>query len=100
MKSTRLGFTCLRRARYPPTAPARSSTWWIPATRSLISDQIIRPGDLVFADKIGVITIPHEVVGDLPAKVEELHQREAGQISFLQSNEFSLPELLKRSGLD
>ena len=65
-----------------------------------ISDQLIRPGDLVFADKIGVITIPHEVVEDLPSKVEELHQREAGQISFLQSEEFSLPELLKRSGLD
>ena len=65
-----------------------------------LSDQIIRPGDLVFADKIGVITIPHEVVAELPARVEELHQRETAQIYFLQSEEFSLPELLKRSGLD
>lgn len=65
-----------------------------------ISDQLIRPGDIIFADKIGVITIPEEVIDELPAKVEELHKRESDQISFLQSSDFSLSELLNRSGLN
>ena len=65
-----------------------------------ISGQLIRPGDLIFADNVGVITIPEEVTDVLAQKAEELHQREADQIAFLQSEEFSLQALLKRSGLE
>ena len=65
-----------------------------------ISGQLIHPGDLIFADKIGIITIPIDIIDELPAKIEELHTKEANLMAYLQSKEFSLEGLLKKSGLD
>ena len=64
-----------------------------------ISNQIIRPGDLIHADKNGLIIIPEEVADQVSAGAEQQRQNEAKTIAFLQGPDFSLEAYLQRSGL-
>lgn len=64
-----------------------------------ISGQTIRPGDLIHADKNGLIIIPEDVMDKVAAEAEKQHQREKETIAFLRSREFSLQAYLKRAGL-
>jgi regulator of RNase E activity RraA len=54
---------------------------------------IIHPGDLLMADRHGVITIPGEIALELPAAIVRLRDRERRIIDFCHDPEFSLERL-------
>jgi 4-hydroxy-4-methyl-2-oxoglutarate aldolase len=53
----------------------------------------VHPGDLLMADRHGVISIPPEIAADLPAAVARLRGHERRIIDFCRSPEFSLERL-------
>src|SRR5437773_11807421 len=53
----------------------------------------VHPGDLIHADKHGVLIVPKEVAGDIPAAAAKVAEREQRIISLCQSHGFSLDEL-------
>jgi regulator of RNase E activity RraA len=48
----------------------------------------IAPGDLLHADKHGVLLIPHEIAGELPAAADKIIEREQTFIRWLRSPDF------------
>lgn len=50
---------------------------------------VVRPGDLIHADKHGVITIPFEIAKDIAETVERLERGEREVIEYCQSKEFT-----------
>ena len=54
-----------------------------------------RPGDLLFADIYGVISIPVEIAARIPEVASEIRAQEQTIIDICQSPEFSLEKLLK-----
>jgi regulator of RNase E activity RraA len=55
----------------------------------------IHPGDLLYADCHGVISIPLEIAAELPAAAERIRAHEQGIIAVCQSRDFSPEKLLK-----
>src|SRR5438477_6836024 len=53
----------------------------------------VHSGDLLHADKHGVLVVPHEIAGDIPAAAAKIAERERRIISHCQSANFSLEEL-------
>lgn len=49
----------------------------------------IRPGDLIHADKHGVMVIPHEVAALVPEAARRIEERERALINFCKSAEFT-----------
>jgi 4-hydroxy-4-methyl-2-oxoglutarate aldolase len=56
----------------------------------------IRSGDLLYADCHGVVSIPAEVVPDLPAAAAKIHERERRIVELCRSPDFT-PERLRRA---
>lgn len=61
-----------------------------------IGCQKICPGDLIHADRHGVLTVPLPVADKIPAVAEQLIQRERELIEFCRSPHFSLEDLAAR----
>lgn len=60
---------------------------------------VVQPGDLLLADRHGVIQIPPEIARDLPEAVRKIEVREKTIIQYCQSQEFSangLADLVSR----
>ena len=55
----------------------------------------VRPGDLIHADKHGVLLVPPEIARDLPKAAATFEAKEREIISFCQSPEFSPQKLLE-----
>ncbi len=55
----------------------------------------IRPGDLLFADCHGVVSIPHEIAAQLPAVAARIQVQEQRIIDLCQSPDFSTERLLE-----
>jgi regulator of RNase E activity RraA len=55
----------------------------------------IRPGDLLFADCHGVVSIPHEIAAQLPAAAARIRVQEQRIIDLCQSPDFSTERLLE-----
>ena len=53
----------------------------------------VQPGDLVFGDCHGVLTIPREIAGKLPAVAAQLLAKERQVIALCRSSDFSLAGL-------
>ena len=53
----------------------------------------VRPGDLIHADRHGVLTIPLEIAAELPRVAEEIERLEGEIISFAQGGFFSVDGL-------
>ena len=53
----------------------------------------VRPGDLLHADKHGVLNIPKEIAADIPKAAENVAEREQRIIGHCKSPEFNLEEL-------
>ncbi len=53
----------------------------------------IKPGDLLYADRNGLISIPLEIAAELPAVVERQKTKDRRVIDFCRSPEFSLERL-------
>jgi 4-hydroxy-4-methyl-2-oxoglutarate aldolase len=54
---------------------------------------VVRPGDLIHADKHGAIVIPHEIARDVPAAAAEVERMERRIINYCQSPEFDVAGL-------
>ncbi|MDD4916041.1 MAG: hypothetical protein PHW13_13520, partial [Methylococcales bacterium] len=55
----------------------------------------IRPGDLLYGDSNGVLSIPNEQAGLLPAVAATIRDKKRRTIELCASENFSLPELEK-----
>jgi 4-hydroxy-4-methyl-2-oxoglutarate aldolase len=53
----------------------------------------IAPGDLIFGDSHGVMTVPIDIAAEIPARAEAIAQREQKVIGFCKSRRFSLEAL-------
>jgi regulator of RNase E activity RraA len=53
----------------------------------------IAPGDLIFGDSHGVMTVPGEIAAEIPARSEIIAQREQKVIDLCKSRSFSLEKL-------
>ncbi|HLH69509.1 MAG TPA: RraA family protein [Candidatus Dormibacteraeota bacterium] len=53
----------------------------------------VRPGDLLHADRHGVLLVPHEIAAELPAAADRIIEREQAFIRWLRSPDFD-PERL------
>ncbi|MCC6176502.1 MAG: RraA family protein [Chloroflexi bacterium] len=60
-----------------------------------ISGLTVRPGDLLHADRNGIVLIPDEAAEGLPDAVDEIRQRERRTMEFVQSPDFSLERLIE-----
>ena len=58
-------------------------------TPVLVGGLLVRPGDLLLADRHGVIQIPLEIARDIPEAVRRVEVRERTMIRYCQSSEFS-----------
>jgi 4-hydroxy-4-methyl-2-oxoglutarate aldolase len=59
-----------------------------------IGGLVVHNGDLLHADKHGVVVIPHEIARDVPRACQEVEDRERRIINFCKSPEFNV-EVLK-----
>ena len=55
----------------------------------------VHPGDLIHADKHGVLVVPKEIARDIPKAASQVAEREQRIIAHCQSPDFSLEELKK-----
>jgi regulator of RNase E activity RraA len=55
----------------------------------------VHPGDLLFADCHGVVSIPHEIAAQLPAAADRIRAQEQRIIAVCQSPDFSTERLLE-----
>jgi 4-hydroxy-4-methyl-2-oxoglutarate aldolase len=53
----------------------------------------VAPGDLLFGDRHGVVSVPLAIAADLPRVVDEMRARERRVIDYCASPEFSVAEL-------
>lgn len=60
---------------------------------------VVAPGDLLHADKHGVIHIPHEVAAAVPEKCREMERRERPLIALHTSPDFTVEKLKELMGL-
>jgi regulator of RNase E activity RraA len=61
----------------------------------------VRPGDLLHGDRHGVLTVPAEIAGGIPAVAAEIQREEQKVINFCRSSAFSvakLAEVVKKKG--
>jgi regulator of RNase E activity RraA len=56
----------------------------------------VRPGDLLHADKHGVLLIPHEIAAELPAAADRIIAAEQELIGWIRSPEFDPEQLPER----
>jgi regulator of RNase E activity RraA len=56
----------------------------------------IRPGDLLHADKHGVLLVPSEIAAELPAAAERVIAAEQEFIGWIRSDEFDPAQLPQR----
>ena len=63
-----------------------------------LDGQVVNPGDILHGDRNGIVIVPDEVLGGLADAVAGIREREAAQLTYMRSPEFSLAELKTRSG--
>lgn len=56
----------------------------------------VSPGDLIHADRHGVLLIPRQVVGELSAAAERVIAAEQSLLRWVRSSEFDADELIER----
>lgn len=57
---------------------------------------VIKPGDLLHADRHGVVHVPPEIAGEIPAMARKLAQRRDDLVAYCRSGEFSVDTLQAR----
>jgi len=84
------GFQCLAGSVVPSHAFAHVFEYNVPVT---VGGLQIAPGDLLHADRHGVVQIPLEIAGDIPAVAATLHARNAALVALCRSPRFSVARL-------
>jgi len=54
---------------------------------------VINNGDLIHADKHGVVVIPHEIASEVPAACQKVEDRERRIINYCKSPDFDVEAL-------
>ena len=57
---------------------------------------LVSPGDLIHADEHGVLLIPREIAGQLPAAAERVIASEQSLLSWVRSPDFDADELIEK----
>jgi len=57
---------------------------------------LVSPGDLIHADEHGVLLIPREIAGELPAAAERVIASEQSLLSWVRSPDFDADELIEK----
>jgi 4-hydroxy-4-methyl-2-oxoglutarate aldolase len=91
----RIGFRFFARAVGVSHAYVRTESVAEPVT---VGGLEIRPGDLLHADKHGVLLIPHEIAPDIPAAADRVIAREQKFLEWVRSPEFDPDRLAERLG--
>jgi 4-hydroxy-4-methyl-2-oxoglutarate aldolase len=84
------GFQCLAGSVVPSHAFAHVFEYNVPVR---VGGLRIAPGDLLHADRHGVVQIPIEIARDIPAVAETLHARNAALVALCRSPRFSVERL-------
>lgn len=58
----------------------------------------VRPGDLLHGDANGLVSIPHEIAGQVAEQAQKVWQRERDLVEYVKSGAYTLDGLLKRIG--
>jgi 4-hydroxy-4-methyl-2-oxoglutarate aldolase len=85
-----LGFHCFAGGVCVSHAYAHLIDFGLPVA---VGGMTIQPGDLIHADKHGVLIVPNEVARDVPRMAAKVAEREQRIIAHCQSRNFSLEEL-------
>jgi regulator of RNase E activity RraA len=91
-----LGFQYFASAVIPSHAYVHMRDFNVPVK---VGGLVVNPGDLLHADKHGVVRIPHEVAAEVPAKCEEMERRERPLIDLHKSPDFTVDKLKEMMGL-
>ena len=90
-----MGFACSARSVSPSHAYGHTVDHGQPVD---ILGLAIRPGDLLMADRHGLISIPAEVAANLPAAIVGLREHERRIVDLCRSPDFSLRRLNEEVG--
>jgi regulator of RNase E activity RraA len=63
-----------------------------------LDGQPVRTGDLLHGDANGIVIVPPEVVGELPAAVAKVRERERRMMDYIRGGEFTLAGARELSG--
>jgi regulator of RNase E activity RraA len=91
-----LGFQFFAAHVIPSHAYVHMEDFGIPVK---VGGLIVNTGDLLHADKHGVIYIPHDVAAEVPEKCREMERREKPFIDLHKSPDFSVDKLKDLMGL-
>jgi len=80
-----IGFRFFARAAGVSHAYQRTESIGVPVT---VGGLTVSPGDLLHADKHGVLLIPHEIAADLPAAADKVIESEQRFLSWVKSPDF------------
>jgi regulator of RNase E activity RraA len=64
----------------------------------VVDGQSVQTGDLVHGDANGIVLIPWEILADLPDAVENVRTAEAGDMSYIDGDDFTLAGFKDRRG--
>ncbi len=88
-----MGFHFFARGPGVSHAYVRVESAGIPVT---VGGMPVSPGDLMHADQHGVLLIPREIAGELPAAAERVIAAEQSLLRWVRSPEFDADELIER----
>lgn len=88
-----MGFQFFARGPGVSHAYVRVESAGIPVT---VGGLQVSPGDLMHADQHGVLMIPREIAGELPAAAERVIAAEQSLLRWVRSPEFNADELIER----
>ncbi len=63
-----------------------------------LDGQVVNQGDILHGDRNGIVIVPDAVLDGLEEAVAGIREREAAQLAYMRSAEFSLADLKGRSG--
>lgn len=89
----KIGFRFFARAVGVSHAYVRTETVGDPVT---VGGLEVRPGDLLHADKHGVLLIPHDIAAEVPAAADRVIAREQTFLAWVRSPEFDPEQLGER----
>lgn len=91
-----LGFQYFASAVIPSHAYVHMVDFNLPVS---VGGLVVNPGDLLHADKHGIIHIPHEVAAEVPEKCHEMERRERPLIDLHKSSDFTVEKLKELMGI-
>lgn len=64
----------------------------------MLDGQAVRTGDLLHGDRNGIVIVPTETLGELPAAVEDVRRAEADRMAYFRSPDFTVATARRQAG--